>query len=128
MSYTIGQASEKTSLSIHTLRYYEKEGIIRTVKRTEAGMRIYDDADIEWLQLVCCLRSTGMTILELKEFVALIFAGEQTIFERIDRLQRQKTRIQVHVSQLESYTSMIDHKIQSYFRLKGVGNKETLED
>jgi DNA-binding transcriptional MerR regulator len=114
VNYTIGQASQLTGLSIHTLRYYEGEGIIRTVKRNEGGTRIYDEGDIEWLKLVCCLRRTGMTILELKEFVDLIFEGEQTITQRINVLYRQRVRIQSQVNELEAYIAMVDHKIESY--------------
>lgn len=65
LRYIVG---EETGLSIHTLRYYEKEGILPAVKRSENGIRIFEEEDIEWLKFACCLRDTGMTILEMKEF------------------------------------------------------------
>lgn len=100
MTYTIGQAAEETGLSIHTLRYYEKEGILPVIKRNESGMRVYEKADIEWLKFACCLRETGMTIVEMKEFARLTLQGDETINERMDRLHNQKARVKSQVDQL----------------------------
>jgi DNA-binding transcriptional MerR regulator len=114
MSYTIGQVAEQTGLSIHTLRYYEKEGILPTIKRSENGNRIYETEDIEWLKFACCLRDTGMTIVEMKEFARLTIQGNETVEERMNRLHKQKTRVKAQVDQLLSYMSMIDHKLEFY--------------
>lgn len=114
MIYTIGQVAEETGLSVHTLRYYEKEGILPTIKRKGNGMRIYEKSDIEWLEFACCLRETGMTIVEMKEFARLTLQGVETIDERRDRLHKQKARIQSQVNQLVSYMSMIDQKLDNY--------------
>jgi DNA-binding transcriptional MerR regulator len=114
MTYTIGQVAEETGLSIHTLRYYEKEGILPVVKRNESGMRVYEKTDIEWLKFACCLRETGMTIVEMKEFARLTLQGDETIDERMNRLHKQKARVKSQVDQLVSYMSMIDHKLEFY--------------
>jgi DNA-binding transcriptional MerR regulator len=114
MTYTIGQVAEETGLSIHTLRYYEKEGILPVVKRNESGMRVYEKADIEWLKFACCLRETGMTIAEMKDFARLTLQGDETIDERMNRLHKQKARVKAQVDQLVSYMSMIDHKLEFY--------------
>jgi DNA-binding transcriptional MerR regulator len=98
MTYTIGQVAEETGLSIHTLRYYEKEGILPVVKRNESGMRVYEKTDIEWLKFACCLRETGMTIVEMKEFTRLTLQGEETIEERMNRLHKQKARVKAQAN------------------------------
>ncbi|PLR80724.1 MerR family transcriptional regulator [Bacillus sp. V33-4] len=114
MSYTIGQVAEETGLSIHTLRFYEKEGILPPVKRNESSRRVYDSADIEWLKFACCLRDTGMTIAEMKRFAQLTIQGDETIKERIKLLLEQKERINSQIDQLTNYQSMIDYKIKFY--------------
>ncbi|WP_237691105.1 MerR family transcriptional regulator [Paenibacillus caui] len=86
MSFTIGQVSDQTGLSIHTLRYYEKEGIMPIVTRNENGIRMYEAKDIEVLEFVCCLRATGMTISDIKDFVQ----EDKTIDQRIEMLKQQK--------------------------------------
>ncbi|USL45743.1 MerR family transcriptional regulator [Priestia megaterium] len=114
MSYTISQVSDQTGLSIHTLRYYEKEGITPIIKRNESGRRIYEAKDIEWLKYICCFRATGMTIADLKEFVALVMRGDETIDQRISMLKKQNENINSKINQLMSYQAMIDHKINWY--------------
>jgi DNA-binding transcriptional MerR regulator len=114
LSYTIGQVAEETGLSIYTLRYYEKEGILPPVKRNENSRRTYDSTDIGWLKFACCLRDTGMTITEMKRFAQLTIQGDETTEERVTLLQEQKKRVKSQIDQLLTYMSMIDYKIKLY--------------
>lgn len=112
--YTIGQIAKETNLSIHTLRYYEKEGIVPFVKRNDSGLRVYEDEHIEWFKFICCLRQTGMSIAQLKEFAALSLEGDGTIDERIHLLGQQRSAIESQVDTLMSYIEMINFKINMY--------------
>ncbi|MDT3427642.1 DNA-binding transcriptional MerR regulator [Paenibacillus forsythiae] len=114
MQYTIGQVAEKSNLSIHTLRYYEKEGLLPFIKRNGSGIRIYEDEHIEWLKFICCLRDTGMSISQLKDFVELTVQGDATVEQRIQMLELQKQTVQEQVNTLMSYIGMIDFKIGMY--------------
>lgn len=114
MGLTIGQISETTGLSIHTLRYYEKEGIMPHVKRNESGNRIYEQSDVEVLRFICCLKETGMPVKDIKKFVSFLMKGEETIEDRIELLQGQKKNIQSQVDQLLSYIQMLDGKVELY--------------
>jgi DNA-binding transcriptional MerR regulator len=114
MGYTIGEIAETTGLSIHTLRYYEKEGIMPSVKRNDSGIRIYEKTDLEVLQFICCLKETGMPVIDIKKFVNLLVQGDHTIEHRIDLLQKQKENVQSQVDQLMSYIQMLDRKVQIY--------------
>ncbi|SEO82165.1 DNA-binding transcriptional regulator, MerR family [Paenibacillus sophorae] len=118
MQYTIGQVAEKSNLSIHTLRYYEKEGILPFIKRNEGGIRIYEEEHIEWLKFICCLRDTGMSISQLKDFVELTVQGDGTTEQRIQMLELQKKTVQEQVNTLMSYIGMIDFKIDMYSKEK----------
>lgn len=114
INYSIGKVAEKTGLSIHTLRYYEKEGIFPPIKRNEFGTRVFDEDDMEWLKFALCLRDTGMTIEEMKTFAQLTLQGDGTIPKRVDLLNRQKERVSNQIDQLMTYASMIEHKLEKY--------------
>ena len=73
--YSIQDVSRKTGLTAHTLRYYEKEGLIPSIERSQGGIRQYTDEDLEALGLICCLKNTGMSLQEIARFVQLTQAG-----------------------------------------------------
>lgn len=114
MSLQISQLANETGLSIHTLRYYEKEGIFPPVKRSENGFRIYDSEDIEWIKFACRLRETGMSIAEMKKFAQLVIQGDESKNERIKLLQQQNTRIKDQMEQLAHCMELINYKIKFY--------------
>lgn len=115
MSLQISQLANETGLSIHTIRYYEKEGIFPPVKRSENGIRIYDSEDIEWIKFACRLRETGMSIAEMKKFAQLVIQGDETKNERIKLLRQQNTRIKNQMEQLTHCMELINHKIELYY-------------
>lgn len=114
MPYTIGQVSDQVGLSIHTLRYYEKEGIMPFVSRNEGGIRMYETRDIEALEFICCLRATGMTIADIKEFVQ----GDTSIDQRLVMLEQQRANVKTQVEELMSYEAMINRKIDVYKKMR----------
>ncbi len=129
MYFTIGQVSKETGLSVYTLRYYEKEGILPRLKRNKSGLRIYGQEEINWLKMITCLRETGMTIKEMKEYARLTFQGDDTISEREQLLKKQKTRLNLKIEQLEIYMSMINHKLDIYSeKQKGLGTKGNIDN
>jgi DNA-binding transcriptional MerR regulator len=85
-SYTIDEAAARTGLSKHTLRYYEREGLLPPVGKAPSGHRRYTDDDIGWARFLQLLRATGMPIREAKEFVTLTWAGDHTIPQRVEVL------------------------------------------
>ncbi|MGG4043745.1 MerR family transcriptional regulator [Paenibacillus cellulositrophicus] len=110
MSYSIGEVSAQTGLSIHTLRYYEKEGIMPGVQRNESGIRLYEAKDIEALEFICCLRETGMGIADIKQFVN----HATTIQERLERLREQRQNVQEQMARFKKYEDMLNRKIGLY--------------
>lgn len=101
-------------LAYLSIRYYEKEGIMPSVKRNDSGIRIYEKVDLEVLQFIRCLKETGMPVIDIKKFVNLLVQGDHTIEDRIDLLQKQKENVQSQVEQLLSYIQMLDGKVQLY--------------
>ena len=100
-TYSPGQVVEKTGFSLDTLRYYEKIGLLDGVARTSGGQRQYGEDDIGWLEILRCLRDTGMPIARMREFADLT-RDEGTIAERIATLQRQRDHIRGKVAYYRS--------------------------
>ncbi|BCK00096.1 MerR family transcriptional regulator [Anaerocolumna chitinilytica] len=112
--YTIKEVSERTGLSIYTLRYYDKEGLLPLVKRTPSGIRKFSDNDIAWLGLICCLKNSGMSIENIKEFMNLCLKGEETAEIRKDMLLLHKQHILQQMNELEKSLDTVNYKINHY--------------
>ena len=98
--YTIREVSQKTGLSAHTLRYYEKEGLIDGVARTGGGLRQYTDEDLEVLGLICCLKNTGMSLKRILRFMELTRKGDHTLKERVELLRSHRESVIAHIREM----------------------------
>lgn len=111
MSCSIKEVCEKTGLSAHTLRYYEKEGLLRDVPRTKGGIRCYTDENLETLGLICCLKNTGMPLGEIAHFISLTAAGDETLRERCDILVRHKAHVLDQMQEMQAHLDKVTCKI-----------------
>lgn len=111
--YTISEVANILQMSPHTLRYYEKEGIIES-KRTEGGVRRYDDAHMDWLRFVLKLRETQMPIEQIKQYAKLAKEGEHTTKERLQLIQSHLTSIQKQLQELKETEKMLLKKVAMY--------------
>ncbi|MFA9381153.1 MAG: MerR family transcriptional regulator [Acetanaerobacterium sp.] len=114
MDYSIKQVAEKTSLKPHVLRYYEQEGLLPDISRSESGMRRYSEYDLEWLGLICCLKNTGMTIKQIREFVALSMQGDETLRHRCDMLIEHKKNVEGQIRDMEQHLHKVCEKIECF--------------
>jgi DNA-binding transcriptional MerR regulator len=112
--FTIKQVSEKTALPPHVLRYYENEGLLPSIARSRTGIRRYSEQDLEWLGLICCLKNTGMSIKQIKHFVALSLEGDRTLQQRCTLLQEHKKEVENQIQEMQRYLQKVIHKIE-YF-------------
>lgn len=113
-TYTIKEFSKKVYLSPFTLRYYEKEGLLPSSKRLNNSHRVYTDSDIPRVTLICCLRSTGMSISDLKHYVDLGRQGDSTAQERKQIILHQKQKIEEQLEELKRHLELINKKINLY--------------
>ena len=114
MSYSIKEVSEKFNISPYTLRYYEKEGLLPSVQRGNNGNRLYNDTDLEWLQVVCCMRATGMSIAYIKDYIDLSLRGADTVPERQQIILRQKEIIENHIQEYQDLLKLVNKKLTYY--------------
>ena len=115
--YSIQEVSKKTGLSAHTLRYYEKEGLISGVGRTQGGFRQYSDEDLEALGLICCLKNTGMSLQEIARFMELTHQGDKTLKERVELLREHRENVLERVSEMQRHLEKVTWKL-NYFTEK----------
>ncbi|MDR1439482.1 MAG: MerR family transcriptional regulator [Clostridiales bacterium] len=127
MGYTVKAMSEKAKLSPHVLRYYEKEGLLPRVQRTKGGIRHYSDEDLEWIGLIRCLKSTGMSIKQIRDFVDLSLRGAETLKVRCEMLIEHKRAVEAHIEEtnrhLEKVTCKIAHFTRQYEESLGRGGQ-----
>jgi len=116
---TIQQMAQATGLSAHTLRYYERAGLmLQPVKRKEAsGYRSYRLQDVAWIELLKHLRATGMPIRTLQRYAQLLRQGEQTIPERLQLLNQHQNRVEAQLQEVQHHLEVITRKIASYEHL-----------
>ncbi len=93
MKYSISALSRKTGLSIHTLRYYEKEGLLRYVERTESGRRVYGEASMGCLLGVLCMKQAGMTLPQIKAFMDVTIEGVSTLPKRLEMMENAREQL-----------------------------------
>ena len=111
---TIKEVSQKYNISQDTLRYYERVGMIPKVTRTASGIRDYQESDLSWVELVICMRSAGLPVEALIEYVELYQQGAQTFSARLELLQEQRRNLEEQQKQLEAAISKLDYKISRY--------------
>lgn len=114
MRYSIGQAAEKAGMTAHTLRYYDKEGLLPFVERTPSGLRSFKEGDFEWLGVINCLKNTGMSIKDIKVFIDWCMEGDTTLEKRFEMFRRQKEIVQAQIDELQKYMDKIDYKVWYY--------------
>ena len=111
---TIAEVSKRYQLSPDTLRYYERIGLIPPVHRTAGGIRDYTPSDCDWVEFIKCMRSAGVAVDALTEYVALFQQGEATSKARKQILIEQRSRLLAHLAELEATLNRLNAKIQNY--------------
>ncbi|WP_315073776.1 MerR family transcriptional regulator [uncultured Clostridium sp.] len=113
MNYYIGEFSKKFDISIDTLRYYEKIGLIYP-ERDNVNKRIYSEKDIEWLKFIIRLKETNMPIKQIKYYSKLRYEGDNTIKERLELLNEHMNRLKAEKEKIEENMQHLKEKIIIY--------------
>lgn len=112
---SISQVSGRTGLSVHTLRYYEREGLFASrVARSGGGQRSYSSADVEWLRVCARLRQSGMPVTEIRRYAELVAAGPGNEANRLRLLQTHQSRVQAQLVELTTCLDVISAKAAFY--------------
>ncbi len=111
---TIAEAAAEAGVSAHTLRYYERAGLLARVDRNGAGHRSFTAEDIEWIVMVTRLRATGMPIRAIREYAELVRAGDGNEEQRLALLEAHRERVLEQLARIERNLELVDYKIGLY--------------
>lgn len=114
MGYSIGQVAKKTGLTAHTLRYYQKEGLLPFLQKSSSGLRVFSDNDLGWLGLIECLKETGMPLKDIRQYIDWYLEGDSTLSLRLDMFKNQKNRVEEQIRQFQKHLEKIEYKIALY--------------
>jgi Predicted transcriptional regulators len=114
MTYTIAKAAQITGLSVHTLRYYDKEGLMPYIERDASGIRKFKDSDFNWLRIITCLKDSGMPLKQIKKYIDLGMLGPSTTFDRLDIMKNHRESVLEKIELLHQHLQTIDNKIEAY--------------
>ncbi len=123
----IAEVSERYGMSSDTLRYYERIGLIQPVNRNVSGIRDYVDVDIRRVEFIKCMRSAGLPIEVLIEYVGLVQQGDRTIEARKDILIGQRELLAVRMKEMQKTLDILDHKIEVYENAVLTKEKEIIQ-
>lgn len=112
--YSMREACEQCHLSYETLKYYCNVGLVPNVSRDEHNYRVFDDDDITWINSLTCLKKCGMSLKEIKAYIALCLEGESTIPERQAMLSKKRDALLLKLQEIQASIDFIDYKQQLY--------------
>ena len=127
MVYTVGEMAKRLGVAPSTLRYYDQEGLLPFVERSEGGIRIFKDSDYAWLQIIDCLKKTGMQLKDIKVFVEMAMQGDNTIESRLALIVKQKENVKAQIAEMEQTLKMLEFKEWYYETAEEYGTTEILE-
>jgi DNA-binding transcriptional MerR regulator len=113
LTYSIGEFSKIVGVSEHTLRFYEKEGLIK-VKRNANNVRIYSDEDKLWVETLLHLKNTGMSLKDMKQFIMWGYIGDETMEERLALLKNHRKKVVEEFEKIRHSLEFLDTKINLY--------------
>lgn len=123
MELTIQQVAIRTELSVHTLRYYEKIGLMDPIPRSTSGHRTYHVKDLEWIELLKRLRATGMPIASMQRFADMMRQGDSGIGQRRQLLEEHERKLLIQVEELQDTLRVLRDKITYYKSLEAEQNQ-----
>lgn len=124
---TIGEVSKEFNLSISTIRYYDKEGLLKKVKR-ENGIRKFDEKDIETLFYIECLKKAGMQIKDIKKFLDYVAKGNSTLKQRLEMITAQRETVEKEIAEKQNVLDVLKYKTWYYTEAIKLGDDSSLRN
>lgn len=121
MLYTVGEMAKRLGVAPSTLRYYDKKGLLPFVERSGGGIRLFKEADFEWLRVIECLKKTGMSLADIRRFVEMSMQGDDTIDARLALILKQKEAVKAQLADLNQTLKVLEFKAWYYQTAKDAG-------
>lgn len=110
MAYSIGQVADQLGISIDTIRYYDKEGLLPFIKRSENGRRIFTDNDVHLMRTIICLKNAGVPVTEIADFIQMRLQGDATLKRRYQLLEDHETDLRTKINDLQDTLAYLQFK------------------
>ena len=127
MTYSTSEMAARLGVAPSTLRFYDKEGLLPFVRRSEKGIRVFTDQDYEWLQIIECLKQTGMQLRDIRSYIAMAMEGDATIDARLQLFYAQRQRVREQMALLQKTLDTVEFKCWYYETAKELGSTEPLK-
>ncbi|MFD5074433.1 MerR family transcriptional regulator [Streptomyces sp. NPDC058371] len=115
MDLSIGEVAQRSGLSVHALRFYEREGLFANpVRRLSNGRRIYHEEDLEWLAICTKLRASNMPLMLIRRYIELVRQGPGNEHERLEVLRRHEAHVEAQIRELQDTLAVMRHKVHIY--------------
>jgi len=114
MLYTVGEMARFLNVSASTLRYYDKEGLLPFVERSNSGIRMFSDKDYEWLKIIECLKKSGLSIKEIRSYIDMTKRGNDSLEERLQLFEERKKDVERQMKELQETLDLLKYKCWYY--------------
>ena len=114
MVYTVGEMAKLLGITASTLRYYDREGLLPFVERSSGGIRMFQESDFEWLQVIGCMKKAGMSIKDIRQYIEMALQGDETIAPRLAMFRHQREVLKQQMEELQRTMQMVDYKCWYY--------------
>lgn len=121
MVYTVGEMAKKLDVPASTLRYYDKEGLLPFVERSSGGIRMFQESDFEWLQVIGCMKKAGMSIRDIRQYIELALRGDDTIDTRLKMFTHQRDVLLAQMEEMRHTLETVEYKCWYYETAKAAG-------
>ena len=128
MNYSIKEMSKLTNLPASTLRYYDKEGLLPSLKRNSNNARIFDDDDYANLKIIECLKKSGLSIKDIKAFIAAAEQGDESLEKRLKIFRKRRKILKQELEELQEVLDVIEYKCWYYETACSAGTEENMKN
>ena len=127
MLYTVGEMARFLNVSASTLRYYDKEGLLPFIEKKENGTRIFKESDLRTLEIISCMKASGMPIKDIKRYMDMCLEGDSTLEERLNIFLKRQEVVKQQIEELNKIMSVIEHKISYYEKAIEAGTEDVVK-
>ncbi|MCI8853529.1 MAG: MerR family transcriptional regulator [Lachnospiraceae bacterium] len=124
MLYTVGEIAKVLGVPASTLRYYDKEGLLPFVERSSGGIRMFSQKDYEWLKVIECLKQSGLSIREIRNFIHMAMEGDSSLSGRLELFQTRRDAVKKQLEDMQETLALLEYKCWYYEQAMKDGTEE----
>lgn len=124
MLYTVGEIAKVLGVPASTLRYYDKEGLLPFVERSSGGIRMFSQKDYEWLKVIECLKQSGLSIREIRNFIHMAMEGDSSLSGRLELFQTRRDAVKKQLEDMQETLALLEYKCWYYEQAMKDGKEE----